>query len=577
MKKSLTLVEVLVGVALILIVFLGIFAAFRLGLVVIEQGQKKITATAIALGEIEKIRNLPYKDVGTIGATLPYALGILEPETKTILNGTEFKIERKIKFISDSADGIGKEDPCNLDYKRAEIKVSFSKKFFGEVKMVTDIAPKDKAEEVQACQVQPGGVLSVFVFDAFGNPVSSPLIEIFNPLTNSLVDSASPFDGSYDFPLASSTYKVVVSKPGYSQEKTYSIDEIAIPQKPNPIVFEGGVTQVSFSIDKLSSFLIKTLSPWGQDFFSDSFSNESKISEKENVVVSNDQVSLATSNEGYLLSGFLFSIEISPQNLISWDKFSFSDTKPESTDLRYQIYFASGTEWMLIPESALPGNSAGFNVSPVDLSSLPTSTYSKLKLKAIFSTNSSNTTPVLYDWQVSFITSQPTPIGNVTFNLRGEKLIGYDANENPVYKFSTTTISNSQGQKEISNLEWDKYHISIPPETGLDFISSDPQQPIALSPNTNLEVKLYLDSQNSLLVTVQDFDTLQPIFSATTTLKNSNFQKTQYTNERGQTIFIPLDSGNYSLLVEAAGYYSTSTSVFVSGDKTITIKLKISD
>lgn len=578
-QKSFTLIEVLVGIALILIVFLGIFGAYQLGLKVVGLSGRKITATQIAQGEIEKIRNLPYLAVGTVGAQLPYASGILEPSTSTILNGIEYQIERKIKFVIDPADGTGPEDSCNLDYKKVEIKVSWGGRFSGEVKMITDVAPKNKIEEIQTCTQQPGGILSVSVFDAQGILVPSPLIEIFDPSSGSLIDSATPFNGKHDFPLATSTYKVVVSKSGYSSERTYGTDEIAIPEKPNPIVLEGQVTQISFSIDKLSSFLVKTLSPWGEAFFLDSFSDESKVSEKENVLISGGKATLATTSEGYYPSGYLFSIEISPSDLLEWDEFSFSHEEPAGTDLKYQIYYASGTEWLLIPDSDLPGNSVGFDSSPIDISSLSTTTYSILKLKANFSTASTSSTPILFGWQVSWKTSLPTPIGNVKFNLRGKKLIGKDANENPVYKFSTTTMTDSSGKIQIPNLEWDIYYFSDfqKDSQSLDLVTSTPSHPVSLNPDTNLEVNFYLESQNSLLVTVLDSDTLNPIFSATVTTTKPGYQATQSTGEKGQTLFIPLEEGNYTILVEAPGYYSTSTTVYVSGKTATTIRLAPSD
>ena len=573
-QKCFTLIDVLVGIFLMLIVFLGISAAYQLGFKVIGLNERKITATQIAQGEIEKIRNLPYLDVGIIDANPPFAKGILEQATTTVLNEIEYEIERTIKLMADEADD---PESCLADYKRAEIKVSWSGQFPGRVQMVTDVSPKDKVEEAKVCQEQAIGILSVSAFDALGQMIFSPLIEVFDPSTGLLKDSATPSDGKYDFLLSPSSYKVLVSKSGYSNERTFNTDEIAIPEKPNPIVLEGEITQISFSIDKVSSFLVKTLTPWGMEFFSDSFSDESQISEKENISVSGGQANLAKTDDEYFPSGYLFSNEIFPTNLIEWIEFSFSDEEPENTDLRYQIYYASGTDWLLIPDSDLPGNLTGFDSSPVDLSNLATSTFPKLKLKANFLTNSVSSTPILFDWQVSWKTSLPTPIGNADFNLRGEKLIGKDINENPVYKYSTTSETDSSGQIYLQNLERDNYHFSIPAESQLSLVSTEPDQPVPLSPDTNLTVNLYLESQNSLLVTVQDLTTLQPIFSATTTLTGSSYQKSQYTNEKGQTLFIPLDVGSYNLLVEAPGFFSTSTTVYVSGNETETVKLQISD
>ncbi len=573
-RNGFSLVEVLVGTFLVLIVFLGIFGAYQLGLKVIGLSQRKIVATQIAQGEIEKIRNLPYLSVGTIGAQLPYAKGNLDPLSFVYLNGIEYKIERIIKFVVDPADGTGDEDSCNWDYKKAEIKISWSGRFSGNVQLVTDVAPKDKVEEVQTCQEQPGGILSILVFDAQGIMVASPLIEVFDPQSGFLVDSATPSDGKYDFPLTAGTYKVVVSKSGYSSERTYGTEEIVIPEKPHPIVLEGQVTPISFSIDKLSSFLVETLSPWGTDYFFDSFSDETKVSEKFDVVVSEGRAILAASNGNYPSVGHLISVAISPANLQQWKEFSFNDEEPAETDLRYQIFYLSGENWVLIPDSDLPGNSVGFDSSPVDLSHLSVTTYSQLKLKANFSSNNPSATPALYDWQVSWIATQPTPIGNVRFNLRGEKLIGKDANENPIFKYNQDHQTDSQGKKEILGLEWDNYIFSVDPATGVDLVSTDPSpQPISLAPDTNLTVKLYLEAQNSLLVTVQNEETLEPIFSASVRLFKADYDQTQYTNEKGQTLFIPLDVGDYNLEISAPGYAAFSSTVSVSGDVVKTIKL----
>ncbi len=571
--RGFTLIEVLVGAFLILIVFLGIFGAYQLGAKVIGLNQRKITATAIAQGQIEKIRNLPYLSIGTINASLPYAEGILEPITTKVLNNIEYQIETKVKFIVDPADGVGTEDACNWDYKRVGVKVSWSGRLSGELQLITDVAPKDKVEEIQTCQEQPGGILSILVFDARGIMVPSPLIEIFDPSTGSLIDSATSSDGQHDFPLTAGIYKVVVSKSGYSSERTYGIDETAIPQKPHPIVLEGQIVPISFSIDKLSSFSIQTLSPWGTDYFSDSFSDESKISEKSDVIIDGGKVTLATSEGSYLSSGFLVSVAISPVNVIQWEKFSFSDEEPAETDLKYQIYYLSGGNWVLVPDSDLPGNSTGFDSSPVDLRNL-SSHYSQLKVRANFSTNDSSVSPTLFDWQISWMSSQSTPIGNVAFNLRGEKLIGHDSNEEPVYKYNQNHQTNSQGEKEISNLEWDNYNFSIDPAEGLDLVNIDPSpQPISLAPDTNLTVKLYFEAQNSLLVTIQNEETLEPIFSATVRLFKSGYDQTQYTDKKGQTLFIPLEVGNYNLEVSAPGYETESTTIYLSQDVRETIRL----
>jgi type II secretory pathway pseudopilin PulG len=576
MKKGFSLLETIIGTALMLLVFFGIFTAYQLGIKMAEQSERRIIATAIASGELEKIRNLPYQSIGTIGANLPFSQGILDSATTTVFNNTEYTIETQVKYIIDEADGTGGDDSCNWDYKKAEIKISWAGKFSGEVKLTTDIAPKDKIEEIQTCQIQPGGIISVSVFDAFGIMVPSPLIEVFNPTTSELIDSSTPVDGKYDFPLATSTYKIVISKTGYSSERTYGAEEVAIPGKPHPLVLEGQITPISFSIDKISAFSIDTFSPWGTDYFSDSFLDETKISQKTSIEVANGEVNLASTTEGYSASGYLISIPISPSNLQTWDEFSWTDSEPSETSLKYQIYYFSGTDWYLIPDSDLTGNSIGLDNSPIDLSSLATTTYSQMKLKGEFASASTTTTPILYDWQVSWITDQATPIPDLSFHLQGAKIIGKDADENPVYKYSQNKTSDSSGHINIPDLEWDSYTFSSA-EIGLDLLKTEPSpQPIGLSPDTVLSVKLYFEAQNSLLLTIQDIETLNPIFSARARLYNSGlgYDKTQYTDEKGQTIFIPLEPATYTLEVQAPSYSPLSTTVSISGDNIKTVKLQ---
>jgi len=103
--------------------------------------------------------------------------------------------------------------------------------------------------------------------------------------------------------------------------------------------------------------------------------------------------------------------------------------------------------------------------------------------------------------------------------------------------------------------------------------TSSPGHPISLSPDTNLDVSFYLEAQNSLLVSVQNSETLEPVFSAKVKILAENFEETEYTNEKGQAIFIPLSSQNYSISVEAQGYTATSTNVFVSGKTTKVVKI----
>lgn len=570
-KKGFTLIEVLVGVSLTLIVFLGIFGAYQLALKVIIQTRNKVVATAVANGEIEKIRNLPYSSVGISGG---FPSGNLLTSSVVRQNSADYTIKRTVDYAVDAIDGIVfPDDDCPNDYKKVEIKVSWTGRFTGQVVLATDVSPASLAEECS----ETGGILEVLIFDATGLMVPSPLIEIKDHLTDETIKSATPLSGKHYFSLIPSSYKVVVSKIGYSLERSFDEDEITIPEIPHPLVIEGKLTPISLSIDHQSSFDVTTLSLWGSESFKDSFSDQSKISEISGLLAAAGEATLVKIETEYQSSGYLISETITPANIISWDEISFSAEKPESTQILYQVFYLEGEAWQLISNQDLPGNQVGFEVSPISLKNLSVLNYPELRIKASFSTQDLTVTPTLFDWQASWKTSESTIIPGASFNLKGEKIIGLDSQEQEVFKYSQGFISNASGKSVISDLEWDNYHFSTDPGVSLDLIATNPGvQPISLAPGTNLPVSLYMKAETSLLLTLENNLTLEPIFAAQAKLSNSQlgYDAILYTNESGQAYFIPLTTATYNLEIQAPGYLTTTTQVFVSGDQIKIIRLE---
>ncbi len=251
-----TLVDVLVGIFLISLIFVGILGAFQLGFKVMRLSQKKFVAMNLGQGKIEEASNLPYEDLGTVGASLPYAEGVISPSETFVRNNKEYEVETRVKYIVDETDGVSSpEDECPNDYKKVEVKVSWGGFAGGDLKFIIDVSPPTLAEECS----QAGGVLGVSTFNASGEMVSSPLIEVLDPDTEELVDSATPFEGEYFFILSPDTYKVVVSKEDYSSSRTYGDDEVAEPIKPHPMIIEKERVELGFAIDEVADFSVDTL------------------------------------------------------------------------------------------------------------------------------------------------------------------------------------------------------------------------------------------------------------------------------------------------------------------------------
>jgi len=289
--NSFTLVEVIVGIFLMLIVFLGIFGAYQLSLKVIGQSKARVTAIAIGNQKIEQIQNLSYEKVGTYQCKpeypdcnpdndeeiIPgYPKGDIKEVAVVVQNGIEYTVTTRIDYVDDPSDGIGEEDNaencpngyqnCVNDYKKVNLKIAWTDRFGGEVFFNDIIAPKDCYEECG----EKGGILKVSVSHENGELVTFPCIEVENVNSSSpyfgLTKIANPDDGEHYFLLSPDidAYKVRVSKSGYNSDETYGTGEIykgrtiANPAKSNASILEGELWPVSFKIDKLSKFLIKT-------------------------------------------------------------------------------------------------------------------------------------------------------------------------------------------------------------------------------------------------------------------------------------------------------------------------------
>jgi prepilin-type N-terminal cleavage/methylation domain-containing protein len=567
-KFGFTLVETIIAIFVFSIIFLSLYGVYRLSIVFAGQNKNRVTATAIANSQIEKIRGLSYQSIGVEGG---FPEGILEETTTTISNETTFLVETRVDYVIDPADGVAfPDDDCPNDYKRIEVEVFWSGRLNGSVSAYTDMSPPNTALECNT----GGGVLSVTAFDDFGQLVPSPSIEVKDPQTLEIIKTAVPDGGHHYFSLPVGKYKVSVSKSGYSQETTYGFDEIADPEIPNPEVLEGEEGRLDLQIDKVGNFSVSAYSLWGVGYFFDSFLNSEKISENAGIIVDGNQARLI----GGVLEGHILSAEISSSGLNAWDSLTFSDSEPVDTDVKYHVYFASDTSWFLIPDGDLPQNSSGFDDSPVDLSGLSTSTYSVIKMRADFYGTATSSPPFLDEWRVSWVNNIPTRVGDITFDLRGEKIIGYDSSLKSVYKYYASSTTNSSGHVDIFEREPDIYNFSTTssyPGRGVIIASSSPSQPMSLAPEQYIEANFYLDSPDSLFLTLLDSVTLNFIPQATVRVFNVSlgYNETLTSNSAGQMQFLPLQGATYNLEIQASGYQSSSVSIPVSGDEIQFIKL----
>ncbi len=87
-----------------------------------------------------------------------------------------------------------------------------------------------------------------------------------------------------------------------------------------------------------------------------------------------------------------------------WQQFSWVDSEPSGSTLVYQVeyYDESTSEWTLVPNGLIAGNSSGTTTSPINLTSvLPVTTYNQLRPKATFTCNL-GVCPTLSDWTITW-------------------------------------------------------------------------------------------------------------------------------------------------------------------------------
>lgn len=261
MNRGFTLIETVIGVA----IFAMIATSAWMGLVKIFDAvailRTKTIAVNLATEQIEIIRNLPYSKVG-IQNGLP--AGDVPYEQTLERDGKSFLVRTAIRNVDLPFDGLIGGTPNDIspaDNKLVEVEVSCMNcsKQIDPIVFSTRIAPM--ALETTG----NNGALFISVFDSNGQPVSGANVYVeFNATTTPIIiNDITNTDGLLqiiDAPPGVAAYEISVTKSGYSSERTYAIGEISNPT-PNKIhanVVSGQVTQISFSIDRLSTLTVNT-------------------------------------------------------------------------------------------------------------------------------------------------------------------------------------------------------------------------------------------------------------------------------------------------------------------------------
>ena len=111
-KTGFTLIEVLVSLFIILILMLGLYGLYILSLRITADNKMYVEAINLANQKMERIKNMPYRNIGVIGGVPSGTI----PQTETVIrNGMTFTINTYIKYYDDPFDGqAGSTTPATI-------------------------------------------------------------------------------------------------------------------------------------------------------------------------------------------------------------------------------------------------------------------------------------------------------------------------------------------------------------------------------------------------------------------------------------------------------------------------------
>ncbi|MBU1038654.1 hypothetical protein KKC17_00225 [Patescibacteria group bacterium] len=260
--SGVTLLQALLGLALFTVITLSLYDVYLQLTKSVKKNRLVTAATLLATEKMEVVRNLPYQSVGLVNG-LPS--GSLPADSLDSKDNVIFTVQYNVRNIDDPFDGtIGglPNDTAPADYKQVTVTVSCSTclPFFNPVSLTTIVAPKNLENTGN------NGALIIKAINASGQPINGALVHITNSTVSPIIDLTDTTDNQgnlllVDVPPAQESYRIVVSKTGYSTDRTYAPDDPIVinPVKTDATVIAQEVTSLTFAIDLLSQLNISTI------------------------------------------------------------------------------------------------------------------------------------------------------------------------------------------------------------------------------------------------------------------------------------------------------------------------------
>jgi len=208
----------------------------------------------------------------------------------------------------------------------------------------------------------------------------------------------------------------------------------------------------------------------------------------------------------------------------------------------------------------------------------PTTSYDPVDVNASVIASSLNTKGIIIDHlsglNIHSRDFHDQVIPNAHFNLKGGRIIGNDhVTKAGITNYNQNLVTDAGGDNNVTNISPGKYNIVLN-EPGYTLAGANINFPLSLIPGQSLDVTLLLagNSTNSVIVTIKDSITKQPIAGANVRLYNATGTDiTMMTGQMGQVYFPPntdppttLSSGNYNLSVTGGNHQNYSGTVMIN-------------
>lgn len=260
-QKGFSLIEIIVASAIFALVAVSVYQSYTTLFALVSASRIKITATDLLNEQFELVRNLPYASVGIQGG-LPS--GVLLASEDILRDGSQFTLTRVIRNVDDPFDGTiassTNRDYSPADYKLVDLMLTCSTcRNFPPMTVATRVSPKSLET------ASNNGALFIKVFDANGQPVKDADVQIVNSkaTTTITINDVTDTQGMLqivDAPPGVFAYEVSVSKPGFTSDQTHATSTgNPNPDLPHATVVLQQVTQLSFTIDEVSTINISTV------------------------------------------------------------------------------------------------------------------------------------------------------------------------------------------------------------------------------------------------------------------------------------------------------------------------------